>query len=383
MKGKLLSEAFPILKDATDVVTIDGQSHGYETSPLSGRGGRTAEQLVRLSIRSSAESAQQLYDDLGLELDRLKYQSGDGSSYSWNDYLGDLIFKVTIVGHLSAEHVQAEIDIVNLKLAAVSEHYPDQQLHAIIDVRYSHGINRSARQRIIQQWIEWGQHPCFGRMAIIQSDGFIKAMLTTVRRLAPRLKISIHPSEEETLAYLRQHRRQSVDRSEFLQWWQHEREIMQVGDRSLKVVRRPEWVFATGTGRVEHAVIEGETLHFSLFGLISPEMVERSAVMIDQIVAQLGEIKYRVINATEVSAAFHATRVVAAKEFNQRQSDFDFSFVIPPKRSKGLAKILSSFLSPATRKKVRLVDNLDQALQQLYGPVIVKQKSVAARESKL
>ena len=219
MKGKLLSEAFPILKDATDVVIIDGQSHGYETSPLSGRGGRTAEQLVRLSIRSSAESAQQLYDDLGLELDGLKYQSGDGSSYSWNDYLGDLIFKVTIVGHLSAEHVQAEIDIVNLKLAAVLEHYPDQQLHAIIDVRYSHGINRSARQRIIQQWIEWGQHSCLRQMAIIQSDSFIKVMLETAQRLASHLKTSIPSSEEEALAYLRQQQRQSVDKSEFLQWW--------------------------------------------------------------------------------------------------------------------------------------------------------------------
>ena len=100
-------------------------------------------------------------------------------------------------------------------------------------------------------------------------------------------------------------------------------------------------------------------------------------------VAQLREIKCRVVNATEVTAASHATRIVAAKEFDQRQLDFDCSFVIPPKRSKGLAKIPYSLLSPATRKKARLVDNLDQALQQLYGPVIVKQKSVAARESKL
>ena len=110
-------------------------------------------------------------------------------------------------------------------------------------------------------------------MAIIQSNNFIKVILDILRRQAPRLQISIHPNEEDALAHIRQQQRQSVDRSEFLQWWQHEREIMQVGDRSLKVVRRPEWVFATGTGRVEHAVIEGETLHFSLFGLVSPDIV--------------------------------------------------------------------------------------------------------------
>ena len=316
-------------------------------------------------------SVQQLYADLGLELDRLRYQSDDGSSYSWNDYLGDLIFKVTMVGHLSAEHVQAEIGIVNLKLAAVLEHYPGRQLHAIIDAGYSHGIDRSARERTIRQWIEWGQHPCFGRMAIIGSGGFVQVILEALGRLAPRLQISIHPRQEEALAHLRQQQRQSVDRSEFLQWWQQEQETMQVDDQRLKVVRRAEWVLETETARVEHAVIEVETLHFSLFGLISPEIVERSAVMIDQMVAQLGQIKYRIINGTEVTAAPHTTRVVAAREFNQRQSDFDFSFVIPPKRSRGLAKILYSLLSPATRQKTRLVDNLDQALQQLYGRVEV------------
>ena len=41
----------------------------------------------------------------------------------------------------------------------------------------------------------------------------------------------------------------------------------------MKVVRRPEWVCETEIARVEHAVIEGETLHFSLFGLVSPDIV--------------------------------------------------------------------------------------------------------------
>ena len=97
-------------------------------------------------------------------------------------------------------------------------------------------------------------------------------------------------------------------------------------------------------------MIEGEILHFSLFGLVSPDIVERSAVIIDQMVTQLGEIKYCVVNATEVVAASHATRIVTAKEFNQRQSDFDFSFVIPPKRSKGFAKMLYSLLSQPHEK---------------------------------
>ena len=59
--------------------------------------------------------------------------------------------------------MQAEIDIVNLKLAAVLEHYPDRQLHAIIDTRYSYGIDRSSREKTIQQWIEWAQIPVLVR----------------------------------------------------------------------------------------------------------------------------------------------------------------------------------------------------------------------------
>ena len=57
------------------------------------------------------------------------------------------------------------------------------------------------------------------QMTIIQSDSFIKVMLETAQRLASHLKTSIPPSEEEALAYLRQQQRQSVDKSEFLQWW--------------------------------------------------------------------------------------------------------------------------------------------------------------------
>jgi len=202
LEGQPLAQVFPVLKDATDTVIIDGETYSYEINPLSDRRGLVSGQLIRLWPRPSMVSVQQLYADLGLELDRLRYQSDDGSSYSWNDYLGDLIFKVTMVGHLSAEHVQAEIDIVNLKLAAVLEHYPDRQLHAIIDAGYSHGIDRSARERTIRQWIEWGQHPCFGRMATINSGGFVQVILEALGRLAPRLQISIHPSQEEALVYL-------------------------------------------------------------------------------------------------------------------------------------------------------------------------------------
>ena len=80
-------------------------------------------------------------------------------------------------------------------------------------------------------------------------------------------------------------------------------------------------------------------------------------------IEQLGRIRSRIGNTTEVTAVSHTTRIAAAKKFNQRQSDFDLSFVIPPKRNKGLAKMLYSFLSAATRQKTVLVDNLDQALQ--------------------
>ncbi|MDP6996027.1 MAG: PAS domain-containing protein, partial [Candidatus Poribacteria bacterium] len=109
LEGQPLAQVFPVLKDATDTVIIDGETYSYEINPLPDRRGLVSGQLIRLWPRPSMVSVQQLYADLGLELDRLRYQSDDGSSYSWNDYLGDLIFKVTMVGHLSAEHVQAEI----------------------------------------------------------------------------------------------------------------------------------------------------------------------------------------------------------------------------------------------------------------------------------
>ena len=367
VEGKVLSVVFPFLSDLTTSVMIDGEAYSHEITELQNRQGQSSGQLIQLNPLPSEESVQQLYNDLELELDQLRYHSDDGSSYSWNDYLGNLIFKVTMVGYLTAEHVQAEIDIVNLKLAAVLEHYPDRQLHAIIDTRYSHGINRSVRENTIQQWMEWGQHPCFGQMAIIQNGGFIKAMLGAVQRLAPHLKISTHPSEEEALAYIHQQQRQSVDKSKFLQWWQEAQETMQVGDQSLKVVRRPQWAYETETARLEYSVIEGETVLTNLSGAIEPDVIDRGIEIMNRIRAQLGDrIQYRIANATEVTAASYLTRIKGLQAFHLAGQT---TLMVPPAGKPGLAQTVYSLLPAAARQKTQLVDNLDQALQQLYGSV--------------
>jgi len=39
-------------------------------------------------------------------------------------------------------------------------------------------------------------------MATINSGGFVQVILEALGRLAPRLQISIHPSQEEALVYL-------------------------------------------------------------------------------------------------------------------------------------------------------------------------------------
>ena len=149
------------------------------------------------------ESAQQLLDDQGLSVNELKYDSSDGRSYSWNEYLGDLVFQVTMVGSLSITHVEAEIEMVDRKLQAVSQRYPHRQLYAIIDIEQGFNLDRQARGVAINQWIKWGKDPNFGHMAVIQGRGIIKVILDTLQRLAPELKTSIHTNPENALAYLR------------------------------------------------------------------------------------------------------------------------------------------------------------------------------------
>ena len=49
------------------------------------------------------------------------------------------------------------------------------------------------------------------------------------------------------------------------------------------MVRRPEWVCETETARVEHSVIEGETIVVNASGAMEPELVESSFDIVDQI----------------------------------------------------------------------------------------------------
>ncbi|MDP6599039.1 MAG: hypothetical protein QGI86_24700, partial [Candidatus Poribacteria bacterium] len=90
-----LSQALPVLKDATDTVTIDGKTYGYEISPLPDRAGQSSGQLIRLSPRPSPVSVQQLYHDLGLKPDDLTTQLPTGEMVEFN-YLGNLVFQYTI-----------------------------------------------------------------------------------------------------------------------------------------------------------------------------------------------------------------------------------------------------------------------------------------------
>ena len=100
--------------------------------------------------------------------------------------------------------------MVDRKLQAVAQRFPHRQLHAIIDIEQGVNLDRQAREIAINQWVKGGQDPNFGHMAVIQYRGIIKVILDTMQRLAPELKISIHPNSEEALAYLRQ--QQQVDK---------------------------------------------------------------------------------------------------------------------------------------------------------------------------
>ena len=289
VEGQTLDQALPMLHHPTAPLLLNHQPYRCSSTPLFDQRNQSTGHLIRLLPLPTPESEQQLLADLGLSVRELKYDSPDGHSYSWNEYLGDLIFQVTMVGSLSITHVEAEIEIVDRKLQAVAQRYPHRQLCAIIDIEQVFNLDRQARGAAINQWIKWGQDPNFGHMAVIQGRGIIKVVLDTLQRLAPELKISIHPNSEEALAYLRQQQRQLlVGQSEFWQWWQPEQETMQVGDQDLKVVRRPEWVCATETGRVEHSVIESETIVVNASGAMEPELVESSFDIVDQIRSQLG-----------------------------------------------------------------------------------------------
>jgi len=120
---------------------------------------------------------------------------------------------------------------------------------------------------------------------------------------------------------------------------------------------------------VEYLLIEGETVLTNLSGVIEPDIIERGLEIMNQIVAQPGDrIRYRIANATEVTAASYLTRIKGLQAF--RLAD-QTTLMVPPAGKPGLAETVYSLLPAAARQKTQLVDNLDQSLQQLYGPVAV------------
>ena len=167
VEGQTLAQALPMLHHPTEPLMLNHLPYSCSYTQLFERGGQLSGQIVRIHLLPTPESEQQLLDDLGLAVRELKYDSPDGHSYSWNEYLGDLIFQVTMVGSLSVTHVDAEIEIVDRKLQAVAQRYPHRQLHAIIDIEQGFNLDRQARSVAINQWIKWGQDPNFGHMACL------------------------------------------------------------------------------------------------------------------------------------------------------------------------------------------------------------------------
>ncbi|MDP6995823.1 MAG: histidine kinase dimerization/phospho-acceptor domain-containing protein [Candidatus Poribacteria bacterium] len=369
VEGRPLSQAFPLLTDATDTITINSQTYSHEVSPLSDRRGRVSGQLIRLSPRPSEELASQLYDDLGLKPQDLSTQLPTGEMVEFN-YLGHLVFQITTVeSNFTLEITKASTAIIDRIMTACQE--KDKiGLYLIVDASPQLQSSRLVWEHLQPKIEEWAKLELFASAALINPNWLIKQAVGLFSRLQPGLKLSFHANPEEALAEIRQQQRQSVDRSEFLQLWQQEQKTMQVGDRSLKVVRRPEWVCETEAASTKYSVIEGETIVANLSGVVEPEIIELGLETVNQIQTQLGDgIKYGIINATEVTAASHLTRIKAAAAVEQLQVDFQLDFVVPPAGKRGIAKIFYALLSPARQQKTILVDNLDQALQQLYGPV--------------
>jgi len=370
VEGQLLSQVIPVLRDATDTVIIDGENYGYEISPLSDRAGQSSGQLVRLLPRPAPVSVLQLHHDLGLEPEDLKIQLTTSEVVQFN-YWGDLVFQYTTHFSTTLEMMKAFSAIMD-QIIEASQKMGKTGLYLIIDSSQQQSTSRPAREYFLQQVVKWAKSRRFAGGALINPNWFVKQSFRLASLLQPNAKLSFHVNQQDALAHIRQQQRQSVDRSEFLQWWQQAQETVMVGDRNLKVIRHPDWVCETETARLECLVIEGETLVVNVSGVVGPDIIEPSLEITNQIQTQLGnQIRYRIINATEVTAAPHLTRTKGATTLEQRQGQagFQLDFIVPPASKRGIAKIFYSFLSPATQKKTRLVNSQDQALQQLYGPV--------------
>ncbi|MDP6599693.1 MAG: hypothetical protein QGI86_28140, partial [Candidatus Poribacteria bacterium] len=285
------------------------------------------------------------------------------------NYLGNLVFQYTIYFSTTLEIVKTFSAIINRIIEAAQER-GETALYLIIDASRQQSTSRPARAYLQQRMAKWAKLGAFTGLSVVNPNWFVRQSFRLASRLQPGLTLSFHLNQQEALAQIRQQQRQSVDQSEFLQWWQEAQQTLQVGDQSLKVVRRPQWVYETETGRLEHAVIEGETVLTNLSGVIEPDTIERGLEIINRIRAQLGDrIQYRIANMAKVTVASHLTRIKGAAALEQHQASFETTLMVPPAGKPGLAQTVYSLLPAAARQKTQLVDNLDQALQQLYGPV--------------
>jgi len=240
VEGKLLPQAFPVLKDATDTVTIDGETYGYEISPLLNRAGHTAGQLIRLSPQISTQPEDQLYQDLEIRLPDLSYQATDGRLSISFQYLGDLIFQVTSIGYGNLESATAFYSAAWSVLSAAAQKQPGRPVFLLAQAAQYGGTTTRGRSYAGQQAVELLAHPSCGGVFLIHPSPFMRLFVRTITALASSGRLMICATAEAALAQIRRQQRQSVDQSEFLQWWQEAQETMQVGDQSLKVVRRPQ-----------------------------------------------------------------------------------------------------------------------------------------------
>ena len=382
-EGQPLSQVFPLLRDTTDTVTINGETYGYEVSPLSDRAGQAAGQLIRLSSQISTQSEDQLYQDLGFRLSDLNYQAADGRVSISFQYLGDLTFKGTLIGYGNLESTQAFHSASELAISAVAQKQPGRQVFLLVETSQYAGTTAAGRSHARQRTPEVLAHSSCGGAFLIQPSLYMRSFFRAIVTLVSSEKLVICVSAEEALVHIRQQQRQSVDRSKFLQWWQQEQETVQVGDQTLKVVRRPDWAYDGGAARLEYLLIEGETVLANLSGLIEPDVVARIFDGVGQIMAQLGGgIRCLTFDTTDVTAASYLTRIKGAAMLDQRLENIQIAFIVPPASKPGLAKIFYSLLSAATRQKTVLVENLDQALQQLYGPVEIQTEASVEKLSK-
>ena len=168
---QLLSEAFPLLKDTTDTVTIDGQAYSYQISSLPDRNGRTAGQLIRLLPRHSEVSVQQLYNDLRLKPEDLTTQLTTGEIVQFN-YWGDLVFQYTTHFSTTLEMMKA-FSVIMDGIIEASQKMGKTGLYLIIDASQQQSASRPAREYFRQQMVKWAKSRRFDGGALINPNWFV------------------------------------------------------------------------------------------------------------------------------------------------------------------------------------------------------------------